>query len=319
MKKQILLAGLLVWPFLGTTPAWAVCDGFSCLTGGVSSIFGSAVSNVGSILLAPTTQTNPTSHPGATTGTTPSIGTLFNGFQNPLINMNTSSPNSPGSIVNITGRNTASGVQFSNGTITLTGSGSGIQGGPSPVVGPSLSSGATSSIGGIGGGITVGDVQGLDLETALQLVQSQRATLLETQLKDQILGVQARNDQIAQLNTLISDIRTLPFKNSSSPDPLPNLVDRIYQYAPSLVPAKFMPDTAANRAAFQAQLSSDPAFQLSSIESLKGQIDSLNSSQQMDMLKLQSLTNNRNEAFDLMTNFIKKMADSRSSILGNMR
>jgi hypothetical protein len=39
----------------------------------------------------------------------------------------------------------------------------------------------------------------------------------------------------------------------------------------------------------------------------------------MDMLRLQSLNNKRNEAFDLMSNFVKKMQDSRSSILSNMR
>jgi len=54
-------------------------------------------------------------------------------------------------------------------------------------------------------------------------------------------------------------------------------------------------------------------------QTLKNQIDALSSSQQMDMLRLQSLSNKRNEAFDVMTNFIKKMQDSRSSIIGNMR
>ena len=37
------------------------------------------------------------------------------------------------------------------------------------------------------------------------------------------------------------------------------------------------------------------------------------------MLRLQSLTGKRNEAFDVMTNFLKKMQESRSSIIGNMR
>ncbi|WP_339304743.1 hypothetical protein [Paenibacillus sp. FSL R5-0519] len=55
------------------------------------------------------------------------------------------------------------------------------------------------------------------------------------------------------------------------------------------------------------------------IQKLKGQIDAASNSQQMDMLRLQSLSNKRNEAFDVMTNFIKKMQDSRSSIIGNMR
>lgn len=56
-----------------------------------------------------------------------------------------------------------------------------------------------------------------------------------------------------------------------------------------------------------------------SIADTKSGIDSLSNSQQMDMLRLQSLSNKRNEAFDVMTNFIKKMQDNRSSILGNMR
>ncbi|OAX46507.1 hypothetical protein [Paenibacillus sp. AD87] len=54
-------------------------------------------------------------------------------------------------------------------------------------------------------------------------------------------------------------------------------------------------------------------------QKLKGQIDALSNSLQMDMLRVQSLSNKRNEAFDVMTNFIKKMQDSRSSIIGNMR
>ncbi|MGQ8874695.1 hypothetical protein [Paenibacillus sp. TSA_86.1] len=55
------------------------------------------------------------------------------------------------------------------------------------------------------------------------------------------------------------------------------------------------------------------------VQTLKGRIDALSNSQQMDMLRLQSMSNKRNEAFDLMTNFIKKMQESRSSIIGNMR
>jgi hypothetical protein len=55
------------------------------------------------------------------------------------------------------------------------------------------------------------------------------------------------------------------------------------------------------------------------VTELKAQVDSLGSTQQMDMLRLQSLSNKRNEAFDLMTNFMKKFADKRDAIIGNMR
>ena len=55
------------------------------------------------------------------------------------------------------------------------------------------------------------------------------------------------------------------------------------------------------------------------IENLKSMIDTQSNSQQMDMLRLQSLSNKRNEAFEVMTNFVKKMQDSRSSIASNLR
>ena len=54
-------------------------------------------------------------------------------------------------------------------------------------------------------------------------------------------------------------------------------------------------------------------------DAINRDIDSLSSSQQLDMLRLQSLSNKYNEAFDLMSNFMKKMQDNRSNIVANMR
>ena len=62
-----------------------------------------------------------------------------------------------------------------------------------------------SSISGIGGVSSI-NVQSMDLETALMAVQSNRANLLETQLKDQISSVQAKNDQISKLNQLLGTL-----------------------------------------------------------------------------------------------------------------
>lgn len=113
------------------------------------------------------------------------------------------------------------------------------------------------------------DLTSMDIETALMMVQQERAKLLDSQLQSQIQEVQNRNQAIAELN-----------------------------------------------AQLQAAIQSGDASQ---VQALKSKIDALSSSQQMDMLRLQSLSNKRNEAFDVMTNFIKKMQDSRSSIIGNMR
>ncbi len=155
---------------------------------------------------------------------------------------------------------------------------------------------AGSSISGIGGGITVGDLKGLDLESAMMAIQSQRANLLEATLKNQIDAVQARNNDIAKMNETLSILPKMPADKEKG------IRDQLRAWGLSSPDAKATPEQVAN-------------WQ----QGLKAKIDAANNSQQMDMLKLQSLTNKRNEAFDLMTNFIKKMADSRSSVLGNMR
>ncbi|MGO4734371.1 hypothetical protein [Paenibacillus sp. 2KB_22] len=117
--------------------------------------------------------------------------------------------------------------------------------------------------------VTPIDISGMDIETALMMVQSERTKLLDAQLQTQIQEVQNRNQLIAELNSQLQ----------------------------------------------VAQQNGDEA----AVQKLKGQIDAASNSQQMDMLRLQSLSNKRNEAFDVMTNFIKKMQESRSSIIGNMR
>lgn len=153
------------------------------------------------------------------------------------------------------------------------------------------------------------NVQGMDLETAMMAVQADRANLLEQQLKDQVASVQARNDQIAKLNTLLAALQGLLASldgAEKSSRTLASFSDAQKAQVKSLTDAVGVTLQATDKV-------SDLVTQL------KGRLDELSSSQQMDMLRLQSLSNKRNEAFDVMTNFIKKMQDSRSSIVGNMR
>ena len=63
------------------------------------------------------------------------------------------------------------------------------------------------------GAVTPLNIQGMDLETALLAVQSQRANLLEDQLKGQIEAVQKKNAQIAQLNTASPRNRQCRFRH----------------------------------------------------------------------------------------------------------
>ncbi len=214
------------------------------------------------------------------------------------------------------------------------------------------------------------DIQGMDLETAMMTVQSNRANLLETQLKDQIASVQAKNDQIAKFNQLLGVLNkaaasfagdakagdkvdlsanqaeiTAAAKAAGVTLPA-ELQGRPGEWEVQLVDGTKISVDAAGKAEAEDYKSKNWAFRSGdysgrkgivsitetkpelkptkgqvdgAIQQLKSQIDSASNSQQMDMLRLQSLSNKRNEAFETMTNFIKKMQDSRNSIIGNMR
>lgn len=149
------------------------------------------------------------------------------------------------------------------------------------------------------------DISSMDIETALKAVQEQRTALLDQQLNQQIKDVQSRNDQIAKVNDLLASVNNARAENNENG-----------QYElPSDVTSKLSEQGVGDGS--KTSFSKEELDKMS--QDLKGKIDSYSNSQQMDMLRLQSMSNKRNEAFDTMTNFIKKMQDSRSSIIGNMR
>jgi hypothetical protein len=163
---------------------------------------------------------------------------------------------------------------------------------------------SVGSVNGVGG-MTQVNIQDMDLETAMMAVQSSRASMLDEQLKDQIAAVQAKNETISQLNQLLG------------------VINEELGKLPSGAAAGSAVQLADDKGAMFTAMGMAIPQTKGELENLLGQIkskiDSASNSQQMDMLRLQSLSNKRNEAFDVMTNFVKKMQDSRSSIIGNMR
>ncbi|OMF74397.1 hypothetical protein [Paenibacillus glucanolyticus] len=149
------------------------------------------------------------------------------------------------------------------------------------------------------------DITSMDIETALMAVQQQRTQLLDTQLNNQIQDVQKRNEEIAKKNDTMAEINGALAGESVNG-----------QY---LIPDDLAAKLAAEGIADASKKEYTAEELIQATEKLKGSIDNLSNSQQMDILQLQSMTNKRNEAFDVMSSFIKKMEDSRSSIIGNMR
>lgn len=200
--------------------------------------------------------------------------------------------------------------------------------------------------------ITAAQIDSMDLETAILAVQTDRVNNLETQLKDQVKQVANRNQEISDLNKLMNELRAdrpagtdTTAKKTISPELYKKLeaagCSNKDSAGNSLVTTVEVNDES-KMTAKQLEWVKQPAF-LQSFqplpndqknipkkvtgytvaqstfdtwnETLKGKIDSLSSSQQMDMLRLQSLSNKRNEAFELMSTTIKKSSDLREFII----
>lgn len=227
-----------------------------------------------------------------------------------------------------------------------------------------------SAVNGANGVTPMMDVSGMDIESMMMAVQSNRANLLEAQLMGEMKNVQAKNVEMARLNGQLSTLTSASQKSYGTSDPkadtglsaeqkadlatiqVANPRPEMTAAEKKVVADKWLVDnpakdergilgignrvynerrqaaaTAAGETANDAIKKSNGAFSDiknkgdldSAVTKLKSQVDSMGSTQQMDMLRLQSLSNKRNEAFDLMTNFMKKFADKRESIVGNMR
>ncbi|MDF2096111.1 hypothetical protein [Aquibaculum arenosum] len=186
-----------------------------------------------------------------------------------------------------------------------------------------VTGGLSSTSGGLSG-IGDGDLSGMDLETALMMVQAQRAQLLDDQLRQQAQEVQARNEQVSRLQDLhdaLSNARDGLNDGSAGAEGHVSLDARIDPddpnsptYAELFEAAGFTDDGDTND---DGNLDAEELS--SAIETVRGAIDSERSQHHMDMLRLQSQDNKRNEAYDLMNDYIKKMQDNRANIINNMR
>ena len=138
---------------------------------------------------------------------------------------------------------------------------------------------SVNNVGGAGG-VPAGLNKDMDMEAVLREVQTKRLNLLDEQLRLQTQNVQAANAKMVELNTQLVALRLAKGKTTD-----PQTIAKLDNQINKLIP----------------------------------QIDTLGSTQQMDMLRLQSLSNKRNENYEIMTNSRKKLADERPGIIGNTR
>lgn len=212
----------------------------------------------------------------------------------------------------------------------------------------------SGGVGGLTGVSGVGlDIQTADIELLIAAIQLNRASLIEDQMREQVQAVKSRNDALVRMNTLKSDLTTqksyfsgktangelieqpqydVPnadkelFRRDYDKDPAGTLEKaKIGGYGEKFkqlaVLAQSMSDAGLDDATVgKVATGRITATELdAAITATTAKSDNLSSSQQIDMIRLQSLQQRRGEAFDLVTNIFKKMGDNRSNVVSNMR
>lgn len=196
------------------------------------------------------------------------------------------------------------------------------------------------------GGININEMLATaDIQTLIQMIQSERVQLMDQQLVEQIKTVQGRNDQIARYNNVLSELNAAAARFSST-SPTAKLSDtggwkttephvttgkpvtqgtNVRDSIGMALGAAGLDSKELLKATFQAtekggsgSIDSVTKGQIdAAITKIKGLIDAESNTQQTDMLRLQSLGNKRNESVEVLTSTQKKHSDANSNIIRN--
>ncbi|MEK8130301.1 hypothetical protein WMW72_20560 [Paenibacillus filicis] len=169
-----------------------------------------------------------------------------------------------------------------------------------------LDQGATQNAIGSNPGITPQSLSSMDIETAMLLVQSNRAALMDNQFNDQLNAVKLKTEELAKQNAVLAVIKAELAK--ISPDA--KSTDKISASAELT--------TALSQANIVASLKVKGDLDTLHQQMLS-KVDAINNALQMDMLRLQSLMTKRNEALVETTNLLEKKATRPPVVLDRMR
>lgn len=162
------------------------------------------------------------------------------------------------------------------------------------------------------------DIAGREMEMAILLTQVGRARISEAVLKDQMESIRERNEKIRLLNIILGKIHERAGKENEV-----SLKDLTVQIGNSLIPVAYLLKELAvfSGAEYQDwEKNPDRKFNVNALcsKQIQAAIDDFNHDQQTDMNRMQSLASKRNEAYETLTNFVRKMDESMSKIIDHL-
>ena len=142
------------------------------------------------------------------------------------------------------------------------------------------------------------------IDALMLAIMSDRAELLENTLRTQVDQVRAKNDQLKEANEILASARGA--KSNTGEEGRTAVPPEV---------AKFFDDNNIKWNGNATQNSSQWGL---AIENLKGFSESLTSTSQLDMTKLQSTSGKFNQTFEMMSQFISKYYRSSDNIIKNI-
>lgn len=176
------------------------------------------------------------------------------------------------------------------------------------------------------------DVWSMDVETAMLVVQVNRADAIDESLFNYMDMIQWQTDQMSYLNNAVNELINVKQKFGTSSDDKTYATvygsdnTQLFAVNDALKTANAAPFPSTNPGPTSdggiwpgGMLTTTKGSELQpAIDSLNNMITSLSNQQQIDMVNLQGLSNKRDECYSIMTDWVKKIDDNRASIVRNI-
>ncbi len=158
----------------------------------------------------------------------------------------------------------------------------------------------------------------MTLDSLMMAVMTDRAELLDQQVRDAAAKIQYNNDRLKEMNAAMSAANQYTQSGGKPSNVTVTALNMNTGQVENMSLKTFMDQRGIS-------YPSDPDDYYSKEEwgivvtNIKNSVDSLTSTSQLDMTMLQSTMNKYNQTFEQLSNFISKYFQSLNSITGNLR
>ena len=151
------------------------------------------------------------------------------------------------------------------------------------------------------------------LDALMLAIMSERAEILEETLREQVQEVRKKNDKLKESNQILAKARAA--KTGAKESVKTQMPDEV---------KKFFQDNDISWEKDGGKIDPNKTYQLNSaqwdlaIENMKGFTESLTSTSQLDMTKLQSTSGKFNQTFEMMSQFVAKYYRTGDNLIRNI-